>query len=290
MSAASEDGRLTSTPAAEQYLRADHVMAAMASFGHGRVHRLSPLRVLVLAMLGGGFITIGGLLSVLLAAGIETPGLQRLVEGFAFSAGFFFVVLSEAVLFTEANVILPATFLADRRSGRRIARFWALAFVGNLAGAILTAHLIAAAQVYPEPTMALLSEVIDSKLTYHDAGGPGAWFQLVLSGVLANWLVGMAAFFGMMGRSIIGKYIPIMLAVTTFVAANFQHSPANMGYFALWIAETEQGPGWATALGWNIIPAGIGNMIGAAVLVALPFWYVFRPSVEDLAGTERDTS
>ncbi|MBW3662746.1 MAG: formate/nitrite transporter family protein [Actinobacteria bacterium] len=73
----------------------------------------------------------------------------------------------------------------------------------------------------------------------------------------------------------------IMLAVTTFVAANLQHSPANMGYFALWMAETAQGPGWATALGWNIVPAGIGNMLGAAVLVALPFWYVFRPS----AGT-----
>lgn len=276
---------MSSSPPAEQYLRADHVIDAMAAFGRDRVHRLGPLRVFVLAMLGGGFITMGGLLSVLLADGIETPGLQRLVEGFAFSAGFFFVVLSEAVLFTEANVVLPATFLERHRSGRRIVRFWAIAWIGNLAGAVITAHLIAVAQAYPEPAISLLGELVDSKLAYRDAGGPGAWFQLVLSGVLANWLVGMAAFFGMMGRSIIGKYIPILLAVTAFVAANFQHSPANMGYFALWMAETGQGPGWAVALGWNIIPAGIGNMLGAAVLVALPFWYVFRPWAGD--GTER---
>ena len=263
---------------AEQYVRAEHVIDAMASFGRERLHHLGPVRVLVLAMLGGGFIAVGGLLSVLLAAGIETPGLQRLVEGFAFSAGFFFVVLSEAVLFTEANVVLPATFLETRRSGRRIARFWAIAWVGNLVGAIVTAQMIAAAQGYPEPAVALLGELVDTKLAYRDAGGPGAWFQLVLSGVLANWLVGMAAFFATMGRTILGKYVPIMLAVTTFVAANFQHSPANMGYFALWMAETGQGPGWATALGWSIVPAGIGNMIGATVFVALPFWYVFRPS------------
>lgn len=269
---------MATQPPAEQYVRAEHVVDAMATFGRERLDRLTPLRILVLAVIGGAFITVGGLLSVLLAAGIENPGLQRLVEGFGFSAGFFFVVLSEAVLFTEANVVLPATLLETRRSGRRIARFWAIAWIGNLIGAILAAHLIAAAQGYPDPAMTLLGELVDTKLAYRDAGGADAWVRLVLSGVLANWLVGMAAFFATMGRTILGKYVPIMLAVTTFVAANFQHSPANMGYFALWMAETGEGPGWATALGWSIVPAGIGNMIGAAVFVALPFWFVFRPS------------
>lgn len=37
----------------------------------------------------------------------------------------------------------------------------------------------------------------------------------------------MAAFFSVMGRSLIGKYIPVFLAVTLFVAANFQHSPGR---------------------------------------------------------------
>lgn len=60
-----------------------------------------------------------------------------------------------------------------------------------------------------------------------------------------------------------------------FVAAGFQHSPANMGYIALHIAHGGD-LDWATALGWNIIPAGIGNMLSAATLVAIPYWYVFR--------------
>ena len=86
-----------------------------------------------------------------------------------------------------------------------------------------------------------------------------------------------------MGRTIIGKYIPVLLAVTLFVSANFQHSPANMGYFAL-IMPGGEGPGWQLALMWNVIPVGIGNMIGGAFLVALPFWYAFRDtrSVESL--------
>jgi hypothetical protein len=109
----------------------------------------------------------------------------------------------------------------------------------------------------------LLDQVIARKMAYRAIGGAGGWWQVVLSGMLANWLVGMAAFFAVMGRSIIGKYIPVFLAVTLFVAANFQHSPANMGYFSL-IMPTGRGPGWGAALAWNIIPAGIGNMAGGA--------------------------
>jgi formate/nitrite transporter FocA (FNT family) len=62
-----------------------------------------------------------------------------------------------------------------------------------------------------------------------------------------------------------------------FVAANFQHSPANMGYFSL-IMPTGHGPGWWAALAWNIVPAGLGNMAGGAFVVALPFWYALGPS------------
>jgi formate/nitrite transporter FocA (FNT family) len=67
----------------------------------------------------------------------------------------------------------------------------------------------------------------------------------------------------------------VLLAVTLFVSAGFQHSPANMGYFALLMAETD-GPGWWNALAWNLIPAGIGNMLGGAFLVAVPFEDAFR--------------
>lgn len=63
----------------------------------------------------------------------------------------------------------------------------------------------------------------------------------------------------------------MFLLVAAFVAAGFLHSPANMAYFAL--AEPDGlGPGWGPAFGWSIIPAAVGNILGAFFLVALPFW------------------
>lgn len=259
----------------ELYVRAEYVIRMMGRFGRERLETLSTSRVLVLAMIGGGFITVGALFSILLAAGAEGEGLIRLREGLGFSTGFFFVVLSETVLFTEANVVMPATLLEAEPRWQRVLRFWVLAWIGNFVGALVVGWLISVAQDYSPHVVELLSEVVATKMAFREAGGVGSWFQIILSGMLANWLVGMAAFFATMGRTIFGKYIPVALAVTLFVSANFQHSPANMGYFSLLIAEAG-GPGWGSALGWNIIPAGIGNLIGGTLFVALPFWWVFE--------------
>ncbi|MBW6455242.1 MAG: formate/nitrite transporter family protein [Trueperaceae bacterium] len=258
-----------------QYLAAENVVAAMAHTGRRRLERLGVLRIVLLGILAGGFITAGAAFSVLLVTGIEAPGLKALLAGLGFSTGFFFVILSDAVLFTEANVVLPAVLL--HRDGRigRVARFWALAWVGNLAGALLFGSAIVWAQGFGPDFAAELGKFVDKKMAYAEAGTAVAWLRAVASGVLANWLVGMAAFFSVMGRTIVGKYVPVFLAVSLFVAANLQHSPANMGYFALANA-LGTGPGWAQALAWNILPAGLGNMLGGFALVAWPFWFVHR--------------
>jgi formate transporter len=47
-----------------------------------------------------------------------------------------------------------------------------------------------------------------------------------------------------------------------------------MGYFSLSIAAGGE-PGWGQAFIWNLIPAGIGNVLGGTLLVALPFWYLY---------------
>ncbi len=252
-------------------------MHLMGRSGRRRVMELSALQVMVLAVVAGAFITAGALFSLLLATGVGAPGPKLLLEGLGFSAGFFFVILSDAALFTEANVVMPATLLdAGPSVAFRVVRFWVLAFLGNLVGALAVGWMLHLVQHYPDELGGELQAVIQRKLAWRQIGGPGAWFQVVGSGILANWLVGMAAFFSVMGRTIFGKYIPVMLAVTLFVSANLQHSPANMGYFSL-AASMGIGPGWDTALGWNIVPAAIGNLMGGTLLVALPFWYALRP-------------
>lgn len=267
---------------AAQHLAPEVVLVEMAEAGAKRAMSLSVIQVLILSTMAGAFITAGALFSTLIATGTDNEGVKRLLEGFGFSAGFFLVVLSGALLFTEVNVELPAALLnrnADNlgpstlRSA--IMRLWILAAVGNLLGAFLLGQLINYIESYSAGYEDLLSEIVTSKMRYQEVGGFEGFFKAVLSGVLANWLVGMAAFLSTMGRTIIGKYIPVLITVMVFVASGFLHSPANMAYISL-IQPLGQGPGWGDALTWAIVPAAIGNVLGALFLVALPFWLVNR--------------
>ena len=243
------------------------------------IHTLSAPRILVLAILGGAFITMGALFSILLSTGVETHGLQLLLQGVGFSIGFFLVILTGAALFTEANVILPVSALNCSRSdmlrrglkllGTGLDRQSARHDADRLGDPRW--HRLNSPQHYQ-----LLAELVAKKMHYQQTGGAEGWFSLVLSEMLGNWMVGMAAFLAVMGRTIIDKFVPIVLAVSLFVAGNFQHSPANMAYFSM-IMPTGEGPGWWDAMRWNILPAGIGNLLGGSLLVALPLWYGLRP-------------
>lgn len=72
--------------------------------------------------------------------------------------------------------MLPATMLETRRSGRRVAAFWAVAWAGNL---------IAFAQTYDPEAVGLLGEIVDTKLEYRADGSAESWLRLVVSGILA---------------------------------------------------------------------------------------------------------
>ena len=256
-----------------QHLAAYEVLPAMKREAEYFLTR-STGQTLVLAITGGMFVTLGALFSLLLSDGITAPGAQLLMQGLGFSTGFFMIILSRAALFTEANVILPASYLqgVPKSQVMLAMRFWGLAWIGNMLGAFIFGVVIAFAQTYPESVHQSLEVVVAKKMAYQSGGTVTDWLRIVVSGMLGNGLIGMAAFFATMANTLFGKFVPVFLVVTLFVAANLQHSPANMGYFSLSMA-MGGGPGWDAAFWWNIIPAGIGNIMGGALLVALPFWY-----------------
>jgi len=256
-----------------QHLAAYEVLPAMKREAEYFLTRTTG-QTLVLALAGGMFVTLGALFSLLLSDGFSTPGAALLMQGLGFSTGFFMIILSRAALFTEANVILPASYLQGVPKHHVLAtlRFWGIALIGNMLGAFIIGVVITFAQTYPDSVQQSLDAVVAKKMAYKDEGGLTAWLRIIVSGMLGNGLIGMAAFFATMANTLFGKYVPIFLVVTLFVAGNLQHSPANMGYFSLSMA-MGSGPGWEAAFLWNLIPAAIGNILGGAVLVALPFWY-----------------
>ncbi|MCP3029351.1 formate/nitrite transporter family protein [Halobacillus sp. A5] len=240
----------------------------------------------LLALTAGSFMTFGAIFSILLAEGVETQGVFYLLSGLGFAAGYAMVFISGAVLFTEINVLLPS-YLFNKANLMKvnIYKFWASTYIGNIIGAFMVAFLIEVSGSLNAEFYTELSSYLDKKMKFMDHGAMG-WFEVVVSGVLANWLIGMAAFLTTAARDITGKILGTTLPVILFVAGNFQHSAANMGYFSMGVLASDK-YSWYEYILFNLIPASIGNLIGGGILVSLLFSYAYKDDIPTSLGKKK---
>ena len=118
------------------------------------------------------------------------------------------------------------------------------------------------------------------------------WGYNVTRGIMRNWLVGIAFFFGTQGQDNLSKIVGIWIAIWTFFVMGYQHSIAN--YLLVPIGMfygTEFGVGkfiWASC-----IPVTIGNIIGGAFFGVFAMWMLYgrhETSVRELGREEKEHS
>jgi formate transporter len=224
------------------------------------------LSLVMLGVLAGAFIGLGSLFYVLVAS---DPSLgfaaQRVLGGFVFSLGLLLVVVAGAELFTGNNLLAMA-WAQGRVSARDVLINWVVVCAANFVGAAGLALLVFLSQP---------SESISS--TYIQIGEAKAelpFWTAFFRGVLCNVLVCMAVWMTLAGRSVVDKFVAIVMPVAAFVAAGFEHSIANMYFLPLgMMLGADIGLGW---LWTNLVPVIAGNLVGGSVLVALVYYVIYR--------------
>jgi formate transporter len=241
-----------------------------------------------LAVLAGAFIALGGVFATTaLAGGGSAPwGAIRVLAGVAFSVGLVLVVVGGAELFTGNNLIVMA-WASRRVSTWALLRNWLIVFAGNFVGAGGTAALVYLAGTYRGG-----SGVFGvTALAIAHAKVQLSFTQAIALGVLCNTLVCLAVWLTLSARTTADRVLAIVLPISAFVAAGFEHSVANMYFVPLGLlitsldpefAATSGAPGpplhaltWGAFLGRNLLPVTVGNVIGGAILVGLVYWFVY---------------
>ena len=97
--------------------------------------------------------------------------------------------------------------------------------------------------------------------------------EAFFSGILCNVLVCMAVWMALAGRSVTDKVLAIVFPISAFVAAGFEHSIANLFFFAL--AALLGAPMGVADVLHNLLPVVAGNIVGGSVLVALVYWIIY---------------
>lgn len=244
-----------------------------------------PLTTLVQAILAGGFVSLGALFATvaITGAGDMLPyGLVRVLYGLVFCLGLILVVLAGAELFTGNNLIVIA-WASRKVSLRALLRNWALVYVGNLLGSLITAGLVFLSGEYRFGGGAIGTTALTIAVNKTHYG----FVEAVALGILCNALVCMAVWLTLGGRTTTDKILAILFPVTAFVAAGFEHSVANMYFIPIGLFIQQFDPAFAAASGVdlstlnlaafvnNLIPVTIGNIIGGVVMVGAMYWFLY---------------
>jgi formate/nitrite transporter len=268
----------TSLPAGPDAFPPREIAARLSDIGVAKT-KLPLTSLAMLGVLAGAFIGLGALFNVIVLSDATLPiAVRRVLGGAVFSMGLFLVLVAGAELFTGNNLLAMAW--AERKvTTLDVLYNWTVVGVTNFIGALLLAWL-----------------VFLSGHAQGDGGAVGATYLRLaaaktalppmtafFSGVMCNVLVCTAIWVSLAGRSVTDKFVAIVLPITAFVAAGFEHSIANMYVIPLAMmlqAEAGQAADFAGLFG-NLAPVIAGNLVGGSVLVALVYHVIYlRPRQE----------
>lgn len=246
--------------------------------------RLPLLPMVMLGLLAGGFIALGALYFILVLSDASLSfALARVLGGVAFSAGLIMCIVAGAELFTGNNLLAMAW--ADRKiTTGELLYNWLIVALSNLAGAVGVALIVYLSGHTEMNGGAVGAQYIRTAAAKCELTFASAFFK----GILCNFLVCIAVWMAMAGRSVADKILAIVFPISAFVAAGFEHSVANMYIIPLGIMLKGSSVVFP-ALSWagflhNIVPVTLGNLVGGSVLVALVYHVVYRRGLVPAAG------
>jgi formate/nitrite transporter FocA (FNT family) len=190
-----------------------------------------------------------------------------LVSKLGYSVGFLMVILGSQQLFTENTLtaIIPLLARRTRRALSEVAQLWGVVLAANLIGAFIFAWGIANTTVV-DPGVHESLHVIGL------VAADGGFWQLVLQGIMAGWLIALMVW--MLPATQGGKTWIIVLLTYLIGLGGFPHIIAGSVEVLYAVASGELA--WAEYL-FRWAPATLlGNVIGGVALVsALNYAQVF---------------
>jgi formate/nitrite transporter FocA (FNT family) len=203
----------------------------------------------------------------------ELPrAVEKLLVANLYSVGFIFVILGRSELFTEQTTLAVLPTLRGRSSIGRLLRLWALVWASNVLGAASFALLAS----FIGPSLGVIEPrafgEIAHRMTDHSAT------VILLSGVLAGWLMGLLSWLVAAGRDTISQIVMVWLVTTAIGFAGLHHVVLGSvevlsGAFAgqgISLADVARFLLWTT----------LGNALGGTVFVAILKYGLARPEAQ----------
>lgn len=230
--------------------------------------RRSPVGYFFAGVLAGMFVAFGGFVSATVGGvfqAAESPW-TKLAAAFTFASALSLVIMAGSELFTGNNLVMTAGVLEKRVKAVDAMKLWLFCWLANYAGSWLAAALYYATGLVSGTTAAYIASLARTKLFLSVP-------QMFVRGVLCNMLVCLAVWCSFKMKSESGKLIMVFWCILIFMVCGFEHSVANMSSLAVALLMKEA-DFWHYVV--NIGMVTLGNIIGGALFVAVPYWLCRR--------------
>lgn len=188
------------------------------------------------------------------------PALTRIGAANAYSVGFILVILGRSELFTEHTALAALPVLDGRSSIGDLARVWTVVFSGNICGAVIFGFGLqllgpALGAVEPWAFSKMAKELVDHP-----------WWVIVLSGVLAGWLMGELGWLVAASRDTISQVVCVWIITTAIGLAQLHH--VVVGAAEVTVGLLTGATGLFELLRFLAL-AALGNALGGVFFVAI---------------------
>ena len=245
------------------YLAPTEFVKKMVDAGESKIF-MGERDTLIRAYMAGALLALAAVFAISVTVQSGSP----LVGAMLFPVGFCMLYLLGFDLLTGVFMLTPLA-LFDKRPGVTVAgvlKNWGLVFVGNFAGALTVAVMMAFVFTYgfstdPGPVGAKIASIGQARTVGYAAYGVAGWFTIFIRGMLCNWMVSTGVVGAMISTHVSGKVIAMWMPIMLFFFMTFEHSVVNMflfpsglimgGLFSLY-----------DYFIWNEIPTVLGNLVG----------------------------
>lgn len=255
------------------YLVPTEFVTKMVDAGESKVF-MSTRDTLIRAFMAGAILGLAAVFAITIS--VQTG--SALIGSILFPVGFCMLYLMGFDLLTGVFVLAPLALL-DRRPGvtvNGVLRNWGLVFVGNFAGALTVAFMMAFVFTYgfstePGAVGQKIAGIGESRTLGYAEFGVDGWVTIFIRGMLCNWMVSMGVVGAMISTTVSGKVIAMWMPIMLFFAMAFEHSVVNMFLFPSGII---MGGEFSVMdyLIWNEIPTVLGNLVGGLAFTGLTLY------------------
>lgn len=255
------------------YLIPSEFVTKMVDAGESKVY-MSTRDTLIRAFMAGAILALAAVFAITIT--VQTG--SALAGAILFPVGFCMLYLMGFDLLTGVFVLAPLALL-DKRPGvtvQGVLRNWGLVFVGNFAGALTVAFMMAFVFTYgfsiePGAIGQKIAGIGEARTLGYAEFGMAGWVTIFFRGMLCNWMVSMGVVGAMISTTVSGKVIAMWMPIMLFFYMAFEHSVVNMFLFPSGII---MGGDFSVMdyLIWNEIPTVLGNLVGGLAFTGLTLY------------------